>query len=107
MIDGTHRGTRRWGDDQDSGFALRIGEERTGPAVAYVAFPAEHLAAARGFEIMTDYLRAGKRKQKRGEASRSAQTLLTSGVMAALDEPTDEQDCPERGPERGHVGFRA
>jgi hypothetical protein len=71
---GTSHGAVAEGPDSPSRY-----EEKARSTAAYVAFPAEHLAAARGFGIMTDHFRtgfgeagAGWRTQKRDFARRSA-----------------------------------
>jgi hypothetical protein len=56
---------------QDEDGAVHGGGRTNSAAAPCVAFPAELLAAARGFGIMTDYLRAGFGEQGRaGEGGR-------------------------------------
>lgn len=74
-------------------------------AASCVAFPAEHLAAARGFGNMTDYLKAREGKQKAGRATRGGLLLAVSrgGVKGSDAGVMEDRTDPSRVPRRCQI----
>jgi hypothetical protein len=79
---------KAWAGNSTTRYELQDTKGRAGSAaVPGVAFPAELLAAARGFGNKTEYFKAGGGEAKAEKKSRSAQALRTGGAMAARDAP--------------------